>query len=462
MRVLLVLIGAAWVPLARGGEGYSFETDVPGVQEAMLSPDYWIQRLPEQPLRMSSSEVKAFNRRAMTVDPNMHDLAILPAAMTRAEVEALVLKVSRPASSPRYHAASGALVTEADYSRWLSAANLDSLAEDNPLRWGLVVERAPLRSYPTGDRILKQPQDKHLDRFQETAVFPGERVAVVHQSRDGQWYFVLNYHYGAWMPRASVALGSRQAIDAWTADQPRLVVTGKRAHTNFNPEDARSSELALDMGVSLPLVDPESTGFVVNGQNPYASYIVELPLRTDSGELVFGHALLARSEDVRVGHLPYRGDLLLDQAFKFLGERYGWGHDYNARDCTGFIGEVYKSFGLLMPRNTSQQAVGDYAPTLSFGPGEREAAQRALQTLQPGDLIYVPGHVVMYLGEVAGEPYVIHDRTLLQYRTETGDVYTGTLSGVSVTPLSPLLEESGESFLDSIQAIKRIALDATW
>ena len=68
----------------------------------------------------------------------------------------------------------------------------------------------------------------------------------------------------------------------------------------------------------------------------------------------------------------------------------------------------------------------------------------------------------MYLGEVAGEPYVIHDRTLLQYRTETGDVYTGTLSGVSVTPLSPLLEESGESFLDSIQAIKRIALDATW
>ena len=23
-----------------------------------------------------------------------------------------------------------------------------------------------------------------------------------------------------------------------------------------------------------------------------------------------------------------------------LGERYGWGHSYNARDCTGFIMEI--------------------------------------------------------------------------------------------------------------------------
>jgi len=319
-----------------------------------------------------------------------------------------------------------------------------------------------MRSYPTRDRVLKTPQDIHLDRFQETAVFPGERLAVLHASTDGEWFFALNYHYDAWLPRSAVALGSRADIDTWSAFEPRLVITGDRVHTNFNPLDPRSSEVPLEMGVSLPLVDPETTGFAVNGQNPYASYIVSLPLRTDSGELEFGQALVARSRDVTFGYLPYRSDLLVEQAFKFLGERYGWGHDYNARDCTGFIGEVYKSFGLLMPRNTGQQAEGEYAPTLRFKAPDVEGVRAALQTLKAGDLIYLPGHVVMYLATVNGEPYVIHDRTALEYLNAAGEKYQGILSGVSVTPLTPLLAEDGQGFLASIYAIKRIALEADW
>ena len=41
----------------------------------------------------------------------------------------------------------------------------------------------------------------------------------------------------------------------------------------------------------------------------------------------------------------------------FLGERYGWGHRYNGRDCSGFVSEVYQSMGVQLPRNTSDQSV---------------------------------------------------------------------------------------------------------
>lgn len=455
--ILLSLAFCLGHSVSQAGEAYPFVTDVPGVEEAMLYPDYWLARLEEQGPRMSAAQISAFNRNSFFVDEHMHDLEQFADQLSAAEVTEWISRVSSPASTPRYHAASGLPVTNADYARWQRDCNLDALLPTNPVRWGLVVRRASMRSYPTDARVLKTPGDQHLDRFQETAVFPGERVAIVHQSVDGHWLFAVNYHYGAWLPREAVALGSRQAIDDWVGTQPRLVVTGDRVFTNFNPREPRSSEQSLEMGISLPLMNPVLAGSDVNGQNPYASYIVRFPVRGDDGSLAFEPTLIARSRDVSVGPLAYTAASVIRQSFKFLGERYGWGHDYNGRDCTGFVGEVYKSFGLLMPRNTGQQARGVFAPTKRFAPGDQSGVRAALATLQVGDLLYVPGHVVMFIGDVNGEPYVIHDKTVFDYRTATGKHESGNLSGVVVTPLTPLLTEEGKPFVDSIYAIKRIA-----
>ena len=458
---IFVSIFYACSAFAQAPQPYPFVTNVPGLEEAMLKSSYWTQRLETSGLRMTQAQVAAFNRQAFSVDANMHDLDAFPDQLARDQLLTLVDKVSKPASTPRYHASSGEQVTEADYARLQAATNLAAVDPITRVRWGLVVKRSAMRSYPTAARVLKMPDDQHLDRFQETAVFPGERLAILHRSADGQWLFAVNYHYAAWVRSDAVALGSRQQVESWVRAQPRLVMTGDRVLTNYSPEEPRVSERALEMGVSLPLVNPVSAGFEINGQNPYTSYIVKMPVRTEDGALAFAPALIARSRDVSVGYLPYSEDALLRQSFKFLGERYGWGHDYNGRDCSGFIGEVYKSFGLLMPRNTGQQASGRYAPTLRFNAPDVPAVRAALPNLRVGDLIYVPGHVVMYLGEVAGEPYVIHDKTVLEYLTEAGERYTGTLSGIAVTPLTPLLAENGRGFLENIYAIKHIALQET-
>ena len=44
-----------------------------------------------------------------------------------------------------------------------------------------------------------------------------------------------------------------------------------------------------------------------------------------------------------------------------------------------------------------------------------------------GDLIYIPGHVMMYLGEHQGEPYVIHDVKGLGYNKGDGSFYSSAL-----------------------------------
>lgn len=432
-----------------------FATDVPGIREEMLSADYWVQRLESDGLRMSAEEIASFNAASFERGEYLHDLAGLGDSLDRAEVVAFVDAVSRPSSSPRYRV-DGSRMSAVDYARLDASVQRDRIPAEVEVRWGLVVQRASMRSYPTRERVFKHPQGGDLDRFQETGVFPGQRVALLHESADGNWWFALNYHYAAWLPKSAVAVGDKKAIESWLNRGPRLTVTGAQVRANYNPVDPRTSELLLEMGVSLPLLGAGEVGHDVHGQNPYASHIVELPVREADGSLAFEPALIARSRDVRVGRLLYRPSVLLRQAFKFLGERYGWGHDYNGRDCTGFVGEVFKSFGVLMPRNSGQQGRGKFAPTRFFEEGDKEARQRALASLKVGDLLYVPGHVMMYIGRVDGEPYIIHDVTGLNYFDSDNKFYSGTLSGVSVTPLSPLMLNREKSIIDSIYAIKTI------
>ena len=432
-----------------------FSTDVPQIREPMLDASFWIDRLQDDVVRMDSAAIRQFNATSFGRDEHLHHLDDFPQTFSRDRVLALIDGVSKPASSPRYYE-DGRLVSEEDYAELDAAVQRAQLSAEVDVRWGMVVERASMRSYPTHTRVLKSATDRDLDRFQETGVFPGQRLALLHESADGQWWFAVNYHYAAWLPKRAVAVAGREQLERWAAQSPRLMVTGATVATNYNPEDARTSEVQLDMGVSLPLLSAKEVGHNVHGQNPFASYIVSLPVRAEDGSLEFVPTLIGRGRDVKVGALEYRPSNLLSQAFKFLGERYGWGHDYNGRDCTGFVGEVYKSVGLLMPRNSGQQGTSPFAPTRTFTSEDRAARIQALKTLSVGDLIYIPGHVMMYIGEVDGEPYVIHDVTGLRYADSEQTLYSGTLSGVSVTPLTPMLLNREKSYVDAIYAIKTI------
>jgi cell wall-associated NlpC family hydrolase len=119
--------------------------------------------------------------------------------------------------------------------------------------------------------------------------------------------------------------------------------------------------------------------------------------------------------------------------------------------------EIYKTFGIQMPRNTGQQGDGTFGKNTRFTPeSSRDEKMEALRHMDVGDLIYVPGHVLMYIGNINGEPYVIHDVSVFRYIDETGEYYEGTLNGVSVTPLVPLYGSRKSPYIDLIYNIKSI------
>jgi cell wall-associated NlpC family hydrolase len=307
-------------------------------------------------------------------------------------------------------------------------------------------------------RVFDEPDDgTDIDRFQEDALFPGTPVAIVHESLDGEWLFVVSPRYAAWISRNDVALGSRDEVLAYTHKEPYVVVTGPTAHTVFTPERPEVSDLQLEMGQRVPVLSEWPAEKPVNGQHPYTAHVIDLPIRAEDGTLGFAAALLQKNADSSADYLPLTRANIIRQSFKFLGERYGWGHAYSGRDCSGFVAEVYRSMGVVMPRNTSDQGVSPaFAHRLFTGDdtsAQRHAAARATEV---GDLVYIPGHVMLVIGHIDGEPWVIHDTTGISWRTPQGGLARTRLNGVAVTPLVPLQFDDQDSYIQRMRSIVSI------
>jgi len=438
----------------------NFLTDIKGVREEHLRAQYWIgqSKSAENRVILDRQGIQALNRLTFAVDENLLSVADLPLSLSREDILDRIRSVSRRPPSPRYYS-DGREVTDSDYREYEKALNIAALDDVVPVQFALVVRRTGMRSFPTRVRVFSGTDDLDLDLFQETALFPGDAVAVLHESQDKKWVFARSYHYAAWVPKSDIAMGTREDVLSYHGrDKAYLVVTGDKVETVYTPEDPRVSRVSLDMGVRLPLIASGTLGHSLNGQNPYTGYAVRLPVRkTEDGTLEFAPAVIARSRDVSPGYPEFTHHNLIRQSFKFLGERYGWGHDYGGRDCSGFISEIYRSFGILMPRNSGQQGTSEFGVNIRFDDNApmREKLE-AINTLEPGDLIYIPGHVMMFLGVDGGTPYVIHSVKGYSHLEPDGTLYSGTLNGVSVTPLTTLHKSSGTSFIDEIYNLKKI------
>lgn len=82
-----------------------------------------------------------------------------------------------------------------------------------------------------------------------------------------------------------------------------------------------------------------------------------------------------------------KGREIADYALQFVGNPYVWGGTSltNGADCSGYVQSVYKHFGISIPRTSAEQS--------KFG------KRVAFEDLQPGDLVFYAGHVVMSIGD---------------------------------------------------------------
>lgn len=423
-----------------------------GVGAAQLTPDHWI-RGNSQASILDRDAIEAQNLRVRTSDPTYREIEKVGETLSAEQVRGWIAAMSVRPTDPLYDE-QGATIPGGRLDEIVANVGLESIRASQTARYGLIVRRADLRTFPTRLRVFRSSDDSDIDRFQENALFPGTPVVIAHTSADDNWYFVVSPLYSAWIEKQSVAEGAADEVFRYVNKTPYLVVTGTAVRTVFTRERPEVSELQLEMGVRVPMLSDWPADKPVNGQHPYSSQVIELPWRDTHGALHFTPALLPKTADVAADYLSLNQANLLRQSFKFLGERYGWGHAYNARDCSGFVSEVYRSFGIVMPRNTRDQGVSPALTRITFDdddPYENRVA--VLRSLKAGDLVYIPGHVMMVIGHEHGTPYVIHDTTGITYKDGDGELRRVKLNGVSVTPLLPLRVNKDVATIERVYSV---------
>ena len=363
----------------------------------MLIAENWMKHGSDKSI-MTPREIEDYNEKSIEVVLPIVDLEKHCEFLSKEELLHKLNSISSPPKAERFHG-DGKLVSVEYYNKLIENCNIEELMVSNKVIYGITIRKTVMRTFPTYDKVFKIGDDYEFDRFQETAVYPVEPIVILHISKDLKWYFAQMYNYLAWVPEEDVALSPKEELFDYLKTKNFIITTGKRVYTNFNPLHQQLSEVKLDMGIRIPLVDVKEIEEDVYGQNPTGNYVVKLPTKNSSGYVEFEPALISRNEEVSKGYLPYTRENIIVHAFKFLGERYGWGGTFNSRDCAGLIMDVYRTMGIKLTRNSDQQgelSLGNfYEMSENMTIGDRE---RLLHKLKPGTPLYMEGHAMIYLG----------------------------------------------------------------
>jgi cell wall-associated NlpC family hydrolase len=358
---------------------YSILSRDPLVLPAMLQADYWIERDPQahQPLNVDHPAYNASVYARLGIPP----IVEVPNTYSRQEVLAL-MEAAAP-QGEHYLLADGTPLHPRQHPAWLNA--IAAIPPQLTVQFGLATAWTPVRSLPTWEVLMNEALDFPTDYLQETSIDVGWPVAIL--ASVAGWHFGLTPLYWGWWPVDSIALTTREALRAWQA-RPTVTALSSRALIGVAGLGGATPQL----GTSLPLMEEDAD-----------SYHIAIPARNAEGHVVeyIGRAAKKASPVSQIGPLlaPTRASLA-QSAFELLGERYAWGDSrlgQFGRDCSRLVKDVYASIGITLARNADEQEA-----TLPLAP------QQDLQTLQLGDLLFIPGHVMLGLGVVEGIPYVLH------------------------------------------------------
>mgnify|MGYP000433196659 CR=1 FL=1 len=88
---------------------------------------------------------------------------------------------------------------------------------------------------------------------------------------------------------------------------------------------------------------------------------------------------------------------------------YGWGGVYEQRDCSSMLMDIYSSFGILLPRNSSKQGAVGKVIDLSNLDDASKIEMIKEKAIPFETFLYKEGHIVLYVGIYNNKIIVFHN-----------------------------------------------------
>lgn len=431
----------------------------------MSDPNYWVNNLDTNPdrLLLNSREILKVNKEISDEEGTcVLDLTKMEENCKQSDRKKELLKsvddvfeymVRRYPNKDRKLYVDGYLIDNFSYFQKLKDAisNTGFVDDDKIVQiYSVAVERADIKNLPTskvwGYDEPNDPDDESLNSVLEV----NEPFVIRAKCEiDGEiFYYGLSNSCDGWVNAKSLALFKTKSdwLDAWKVDINKkgfLVVLQDKIVLEQSLLKPKTSGVTLYQGTVLKLVPYNKLPVNVGERSTWHNYVVYLPTRDEEGNYAKEYALIPMHSDVSVGYLPLTQKNILHVAFNCLGNRYGWGGMLGATDCSSYCKAIYKCFGLDLPRNTDwQEKVPNRCVDLKNMTNQEK--NDFIKKLPIGSLLYMDGHVVMFIGSNGDDNFVIHNSGSML-------MSDGSVRSISivVSPLS-VKRRSGKTYLESL------------
>ena len=263
---------------------------------------------------------------------------------------------------------------------------------------GIIIKNTYLRSLPCITPHFKDwttpGQGYPFDNFQLSYLHAFQPIYIVHKNKSKDWSFIITNQFSVgWVQTKDIAFVDSQFIDEWKNKE--YVISIKDDEPIYN---IKYNKFLIDSRISqlLPLLKEE--------KKEYEIFTCECE---DNGFAKIQVSKISKQHSKKFPLLLTK--LNVSNLINILMNKpYGWGGLYGFRDCTELVRDIFGAFALFLPRNSKwQREAGSriYLGNLNKKDKIKTILKRGIPFLT---LLYFKGHIMLYIGEKDGIPYVFN------------------------------------------------------
>ncbi len=312
----------------------------------------------------------------------------------------------------------------------------------------VVVRDSDVRAVPTNKPYYLSPKGYPFDRYQNSLIFQGTPVLITHFNLDKTYAHIQSSFVYGWIKVSDLAYMRDKDIELLTKLKNYVMPIKDKIplYTDYGGfyTNARVGEL-------FALI-PQSQN---TPQKPQKKELKAYGFLRDAKGYAALQSVILDEKDFFVFPKAFNSENMAYFIDTMLGQKYGWGGLLGNRDCSAFTRDSFANFGILLPRNSYAQSryANNYVDLSSMKAKEKE--DYILKNATPfGTLIYLKGHIMLYLGAYNHQAIVAHSIWSVQTQKHFKTL-SHKIGGVVITSLW-LAEEHNGAFSKKKLLIDRV------
>lgn len=308
------------------------------------------------------------------------------------------------------------LATAQWFDKQIENSNFDNY--NTMAKKAITLKNTNIRVLPTNSVMFYDPttpgEGFPFDYNQNSAIKINTPIIISHLSKDKAWAYMESSTVSGWVEIGSIAFVDKNFI-----------------------QEFKTSNYFVSVKEKFPIYDPIFREYVkVATIFPKKENKYIIAKEDDNQNAIISYIDL-NSDEIEPMPLTFNTENRVKIAKQLMDEPYGWGGLLNNRDCSSFTQDYFATFGKYLHRNSKAQlSNGNYLDISNLTNDEKKEFMKK-NAIPFSTLVYLKGHIMMYIGVKDNEPLVMHNMWSVRLKDSSGKKYRHIIGKATITTLEP-------------------------